>query len=115
MLKMIKTYAKAKVKALYLSHDIVSGAYMPPSQPGYHAAARTLSVKVEFPVARLASCIDLAAEAESGEDSVGASCAKAKRTAANSDKGRSFVIMQEMNEVATSVDTKKERDEKNPA
>lgn len=95
---MRKTYAKAKAKALYLSHDIVSGAYVPPSQLGYHAVARTSSVKVELLVARLASCVDLAAGAESGEGSVGASCANAKGMAANSDKDRSFVILQEMND-----------------
>lgn len=107
---MRKTYAKAKVNALYLSHDKVSGAYVPPSQPGYHAVARTSSVKVELLVAGLASCVDLAAGAESGEGSVGASCANAKGTTANNDRDSSFVILPEMNEVATSVDTKKERD-----
>jgi hypothetical protein len=107
VVKMIKTYAKAKVEALYLSHDKVSGAYVPPSQPGYHAVARTSSVKVELLVARLASCVDLTAGAESGEGSVGANWANAKAMALNSEKNRSFVILQEMNEVATSVDTKK--------
>lgn len=112
MLKMRKTYAKAKVNALYLSHDKVSGAYVPPSQPGYHAVARTSSVKVELLVVGLVSCVDLPAGAESDEGSVGASCANAnaKGTTANRDRDSSFVILQEMNEVATSVDTKKERD-----
>jgi len=35
------THANAKVKALYLDHEILLGAKVVPNQPGYHPVART--------------------------------------------------------------------------